>query len=164
MRVLLRSTLVLLVLSVLPACGFHLRGTTEIPPELSPIYVQASAGSPVRAAMLRRLELNPGALTAKPSDARLLVRILDESRASRVAAVDRAGKVIAQELHLRVRFDATTADGQQRLSPQALDLVRTYQNPDVEVLGKQQEADLIYEDLSEDAADRILLRLRASLR
>jgi LPS-assembly lipoprotein len=41
--------------------------------------------------------------------------------------------------------------------------VRTYENPDVEVLGKQLEADLIYEDLAQDAADRILARLRAKL-
>ena len=159
----LRPLLVLLLTATLVGCGFQLRGTAEIPQELSPIYVQAAEGSPVRAAMLRRLELNPGASTGNAAQARLLVRLLSESRSSRVAAVDRGGKVIARELHLRVRFDAASPDGSQRLPPQTLDLVRTFENPDVEVLGKQEEADLIYEDLVEDAADRILLRLRAAL-
>jgi len=159
----LRFLLALLLLGTLAACGFQLRGTAEIPQDLSPIYVQAADSSPVRAAMLRRLELNPGALTGNAADARLLIRILGESRSARVAAVDRGGKVIAQELHLRVRFDAASPDGSERVPPQTLDLVRTFENPDVEVLGKQQEADLIYQDLAEDAADRILLRLRAVL-
>jgi LPS-assembly lipoprotein len=159
----LRPLLVLLLAATLAACGFQLRGTAEIPPDLSPIYVQAAEGSPVRAALERRLEFNPGALTRNAPEARLLVRVLGESRSSRVAAVDRGGKVIARELHLRVRFDAASRDGSEQVPAQTLDLVRTFENPDVEVLGKQQEADLIYEDLVEDAADRILLRLRALL-
>lgn len=159
----LRPLVVLLLAATLAACGFQLRGTAEIPPDLSPIYVQAAEGSPVRAALQRRLELNAGALTGNAAEARLVVRVLGESRSTRVAAVDRGGKVIAQELHLRVRFDAAGPDGSPRLAAQTLDLVRTFENPDVEVLGKQQEAALIYEDLVEDAADRILLRLRAAL-
>lgn len=155
--------LVLLLAATLAGCGFQLRGTAEIPPDLAPIYVQAAEGSAVRTALERRLELNSGALTRNAAEARLLVRVLGESRSTRVAAVDRGGKVIAQELHLRVRFDAANPDGSERLAAQSLDLVRTFENPDVEVLGKQQEADLIYEDLVDDAADRILLRLRATL-
>jgi LPS-assembly lipoprotein len=41
--------------------------------------------------------------------------------------------------------------------------VRTFENPDVEVLGKQQEAELIYQDLTDEEAIRILARMRAAL-
>jgi LPS-assembly lipoprotein len=80
-----------------------------------------------------------------------------------VAAVDSSGKVLAYELHYLVRFDAVGPDGSQRCPAQTLDLVRTFDNPDVEVLGKQLEEELIYQDFATDAADRILMRLRAVL-
>lgn len=157
------SVLVALVaLAILTGCGFKLRGTVEIPPELNPMYVQGG-GETLRAAILQRLEFSDVRLASGHQDARVVIRIKGESRGSRVAAVDRGGKVIASELHYRVTFDAVVPGGGKQVSPQTLDLVRTYNNPDVEVLGKQLEADLIYEDLAEDAADRILERLRAVL-
>lgn len=162
-RFALSSVLAALVLG-LSACGFHLRGAVEIPPGLNPMFIQASGGSPVRAAILQRLEIAAVRQAANPQDARIVIRIGGESRSARVAAVDRDGKVLASELHFGVTFDAVEPDGKVMVPQQTLDLVRTYENPDVEVLGKQLESDLIYEDLAQDAADRILDRLRARLK
>ena len=41
--------------------------------------------------------------------------------------------------------------------------MRGFDNPDTEVLGKQLEGELIYQDMIDDAADRVLIRLRAAL-
>jgi LPS-assembly lipoprotein len=81
-----------------------------------------------------------------------------------VVATGSAGKVLAYELHLVVVYDAVTPDGKARVSKQTLDLSRTFDNPDVEVLGKQLEQEQIYQEFAVDAADRILLRLRSALR
>lgn len=148
---------------LLTGCGFHLRGSLEIPPSLNPIFIQAPAGSPVRQAFDDRLAGSDVRLAATPAEARLIVRILSEERASRVAAVDANGKVLAYELHYLVRFDAVGPDGTQRVSPQSMDLIRNFDNPEVEVLGKQLEEEIIYQDFAADAADRILMRLRAAL-
>jgi len=157
-------TLWLLVLPViLVGCGFHLRGAVEIPPELNPLYIQAAPASPVRRAI--EVQLSGGAvqLAKGPASAKLVLRILSENQFSRVSTVDSSGKVLAYELHYLVRFDAVGKDGKERVPPQTLDLVRTFDNPDVEVLGKQLEEQQIYEDFATDAADRILMRLRAVL-
>ena len=155
--------LALIVAGALSGCGFRLRGAAEVPPQLSPVYIQARGGSGVREALLQRLEPSPVRLAASAADARVVVRILQEGRRSRVIAVDRDGKVVASELSLTVSFDAVGADGRVLAEPVTLDLSRTYENPDVEVLGKELEADLIYEDLTADAADRVVDRLRAAL-
>jgi len=152
----------LIVVGLLAGCGFKLRGTVEIPPELNPMYIQGG-GESLRDAILQRLQFSEVRLASRPEDARIVIRILGESRGSRVASVDRNGKVIASELHYRVTFDAVRPDGKKGVSSQSFDLVRIYNNPDVEVLGKQLERDLIFEDLVQDAADRILGRLRAVL-
>jgi LPS-assembly lipoprotein len=148
---------------MLAGCGFHLRGAVEIPPELNPLYIQAAPGSPVRRAIEDQLAGGNVQLAAGPGPAKLILRVLSEDRFSRVAAVDSSGKVLAYELHYLVRFDAVGKDGKERVPPQTLDLVRTFDNPDVEVLGKQLEEELIFQDFATEAADRILMRLRAVL-
>jgi LPS-assembly lipoprotein len=153
----------LLALLIQTGCGFHLRGSFEIPPALNPIHLQSAAGSPVRRAIENLLAGSDVRLTSNPAEAKLNLRILSEERSSRVAAVDMNGKTLAFELHYLVRFDAVVPDGAHKIPPQTLDLTRNFDNPDVEVLGKQLEKELIYQDFATDAADRILMRLRAVL-
>lgn len=144
-------------------CGFRLRGVVEIPADLNPIYIQAGGGSPVRAALIDQLVGSDVRVSPTPTDAKLILRILGESRFSRVVAVDSSGRVLAYELHYLVRYDGIAPDGTQKVPPQTLDLMRNFDNPDVEVLGKQLEEAMIYEDFARDAADRILMRLRVTL-
>ena len=145
------------------ACGFKLRGDVEIPDTLNPMFVQAKGGSAVRGAILERLQGSQVRLATEPQDARVIIRISSESRSTRVAALDRNGKALAYELHLHVTFDAVAHDGKQLAPRQSLDLLRTYDNADVLVLGKELEASLIYKDLVRDAANRILGRMRVLL-
>jgi LPS-assembly lipoprotein len=163
-RVLLGGLLQALTALALAGCGFRLRGALDLPADLSPLYIQASPGSPVKAAIEEQLRGSTMALTEEVAKAKLLVRILSEARSSRVAATGPAGKVLAYELHYLVTYDVVTADGKTRVPKQTLDLIRTFDNPDVEVLGKQLEEVQIYQEFAVDAADRILLRLRTALR
>jgi LPS-assembly lipoprotein len=144
-------------------CGFRLRGVVEIPAELNPVYIQAAGNSPVREALVDQLAGSDVVLAETAGEARLILRILSESRFSQVVAVDSGGRVLAYELHYLVSYDAVMPDGAQKVPGQTLDLVRNFDNPDVEVLGKQLEEELIYEDFARDAADRILMRLRVTL-
>ncbi|NCA70883.1 MAG: hypothetical protein EOM91_12385 [Sphingobacteriia bacterium] len=162
-RALWVSILLALVLAQL-GCGFQLRGAVEIPAQLSPVHVQAGGGSAVRLALLDQLAGTAVGVTEKPTEAKLILRILSEQRTSRVVAVDSNGRVLAYELIYLVSFDAIGPDGGQVVPSQAFELVRNFDNPDVEVLGKQLEEAMIYEDFARDAADRILMRLRAVLR
>ena len=158
-----------MLLQALPAlglagCGFHLRGNLAIPPELSPLYIQAPGGSPVKKSIEDQLSGSKLDLAPSAAKAKLTLRIQSETRSSRVVATGSAGKVLAYELHFVVAYDAVTADGKLKVPKQRLDLTRTFDNPDVEVLGKQLEEEQIYQEFAVDAADRILMRLRAALR
>jgi LPS-assembly lipoprotein len=135
----------------------------DIPAELNPVYVQSAGGSPVRAAILDQLVGSSVVVTPNAVDAKLILRILSESQFSRVVAVDSRGRVLSYELHYLVTYDAIAPDGSQKVPAQSLDLIRNFDNPDVEVLGKQLEEAMIYQDFARDAADRILMRLRVAL-
>ncbi len=147
----------------LTGCGFHLRGALDIPAGLAPFYLQPAIGSPVMQAV--KDELAGGGVPLAPSldKAKLILRITSEGRSSRVVATNNAGKVLAYELRYRVTYEAVAPDGKVLIPKQKLDLVRTFDNPDVEVLGKQLEEAMIYQEFAVDAADRILMRLRTSL-
>lgn len=153
----------LLAIAHLAACGFHLRQPVALPEELTPMYVQAGLRSNVREAILERLAGSGTEVAPGPRAAKLIVRIKREGRNSRVAAVDIDRKILARELRLTVVYDAVDAKGNELVSKQELVLTRTYDNPDVQVLGKELEREIIYSDLTRDAADRILDRLRILL-
>lgn len=163
LRGLLAAIVVLVSAALTSSCGFKLRGQVEIPAELNPMYIQAPAASPVRGVLVEQLRGSQVRLATQPKDARVILRILSESHSTRVAALDRNGKALAYELHYHLTFDAVAPGGKQLVPLQSLDLLRTYENPDVQVLGKQLEAALIYEDLTADSANQILARLRAVL-
>ncbi|WPL16520.1 LPS-assembly lipoprotein RlpB [Thiorhodovibrio winogradskyi] len=144
------------------SCGFQLRGALDIPSEYSPIFIQS--GGAVGVAMEERLQSGGLSITQVASEAGLILRVLGQQRSSRVVAVDRSGLALAYGLTYTVTFDALDARGQVVQPPQTLSAVRTFDdNPDVAVLGKQLESNIIYQDLVADVADRILLSLRAAL-
>lgn len=157
----------LLVLSLslilLSACGFHLRGAVDIPPNLLPVFVEAGGGSLVANQLRDQFQLSAIPQAPSAREARAIVRILGESRRSRVGALDRNGKIIATEIFLDVRFDAREAGGKELVAPRRLELSRSFEDADVEVLGKQLEAEIIYNDMAQDAANQILAMLRAAL-
>lgn len=157
-----RAALTGVLIAALTACGFHLRGAVSIPAGMEPIYIKG--GGLLGQAIDTRLEGSQVKLTKDPAAAGLIMRILGQSRSSRVVAVDRGGKALAYALEYQVTFDAVDATGQQVVARQTLTLERTFDdNPDVAVLGKQLESEIIYQDLAADAADQVLLRLRAAL-
>jgi LPS-assembly lipoprotein len=134
----------------------------DIPPELSPLYIQS--GGLVGTAIEGRLQGSDVGLTREPAKAGLILRILSQKRRSRVVAVDRNGKALAYVLTYQVAFDAQDAKGETLVPRQEVVLDRTFDdNPNVSVLGKDLESDIIYQDMADDAADQVLLRLRAAL-
>jgi len=146
---------------LLGGCGFHLRGATELPPGMSPAFVQANPGSAIAGALNEALRSNGIQIAAGAQDAGLVVRIVEEESDNRVLAVNSAGKVIAYEIRYKVGFAASA--GGRTLERQTVEQAREYVNPDIEVLGKEQEAALIRQDMLRDVADRILRRLKAQL-
>lgn len=164
-RLRLRAFVVVLVLApllLLTGCGFHLRGAVEVPAAYQPLYV--SGVGPLVQAIRNRLVGSPVRQTNNPTEAGLILTIYRQERDSQVVAVDRRGKALAFEQRYRFDFEAEAADGTQLMPRQTLTLERTFDdNPNVQVLGKEIESEYIYQDMVDDAAGQVLLRLRAAL-
>lgn len=149
---------------ILQGCGFHLRGSVRVPPNLTPAYVEAAEGSEL-AEQLRHALRDAGVqLATAPSEAKARIRILGEKYNSRVLSVDGQGKVVEYELHYRLDFDVLNSAGTELVPRQKIDVVQSLVNPDIEVLGKLEEESLLREDMRQDMVGRMLERMRAHLR
>lgn len=153
-----------LLVSSLSGCGFHLRGDYQAPAELMPVYVEGEIDSGV-ADNLREILRNGGVeLALAPDQARSQIRVYKERSSQRVLSVDGQGKVLERELIYQLEFEVLDAGGAEIVPRQQVVVTREQVNPDVEVLGKQEEADLLREDMEQEASGRVLTRIRARLR
>jgi LPS-assembly lipoprotein len=72
--------------------------------------------------------------------------------------------VVEYELSYRLDFDVLDSAGKELVPRQQIDVVQSLVNPDIEVLGKQQEEELLRQDMRQDMVGRMLQRMRAHLR
>jgi LPS-assembly lipoprotein len=157
-----RIGVILVIAWLQVGCGFHLRGAVDVPDAYQPLYIQG--GGPLVDALRDRLAGSDVRQTNDPTTAGLILTIYRQDRRSRVVAVDQRGKALAYEQRYRFDFEAAGGDGTVLMPRQTLLLERTFDyNPDVSVLGEEIESEYIYQDMVDDAAGQVLLRLRAAL-
>jgi len=158
----MRALGLILLYLTLPACGYHLRGSVEIPEGISAVHVKAPNRSLERA---WKEELGimgiPMAATAEEADA--ILSVDNETFDRRVLSVDAdSGKVTEYELAYTVQFSMRRPDTSELLAPQTVTRIRSYTfNPDT-VLGNEREQQLLHREMREDALRQILVRLSAA--
>ena len=157
-----RTVVLLLMIVAAGGCGYQLRGTVPLPPELDGIHV---AGPRDIGAALT-LVLDSGGIQVQSSrdTASAVLRVGEELFDRRVLSVDAStGKEREFELAYRVEFELIGGDGEELLPMQTVSLVRDYVFDANVVLGKSREQDVLHAEMRRDAATRIMRRIAASL-
>jgi LPS-assembly lipoprotein len=158
---------VLLVLTLagvlhLPACGFHLRNQVDLPAAMARTHVAGlSPYDDLYAALSGVLEAN-GVEVVDAARAIATLRIIERNRGRRVLSVGADGKVREFELFTAVRFKVTGQGDTPILKTQTLTLTRDFLFDETNVLGKSEEADLLYEDMEDELVRLMLYRLEAA--
>lgn len=142
----------------LSACGFQLRGTVPMSAELQPLYVADAKPSFVAEAVRQVARQSAITLAAGPQGAKSTVRIHHERQKNQVSAVNQSGKVVEYELRYQVSYSIEIPARQVNLAHQELRLTRNLVNPEIDMLGKEEEAQALYQDMARDAAGQILRR------
>lgn len=157
--------LITLILATLQGCGFHLRGSAELPPSISPLYIEGiSRHDPVHMALREMLGYSNIQLADSPSAANTKLRLGNHQNKRRVLSTDSAGKVVEYELYQAVEFDLVNSKGDMMVEKQTVSSQQTYENLETEVLGKQEEEAQLRRDISQDLAGKITSRLQAQLK
>ena len=147
---------------MLGACGFALRGTTELP--FSSIHVNLPANSQFGAQMRRQIRAASPTTTvvedASTAEARL--QVLENVRSRSEVSLNAQGRVQEYELQLRLTFQVIDAQANLLVPPTTLTAVRTLPYDDNVAQAKESEAEALYQSMQDGLAQRILHQLNAA--
>ena len=156
-----RAALVVL-LALLAGCGFHLRGTAEVP--FQSVYVP-NATSGIALDLKRNIQAGTQAKVvddAKQAEAILVFS--DETREKNILSLASTGRVREFQLRYRVGFRMHDGKGGDYIPQTQIALTRDITFNDSDVLAKEAEEQLLFRDMQTDMVQQIMRRLASAKR
>ncbi len=173
--VMLRSTMsglrryiaLALLVSLIQACGFQLRGALDLSQDISPIYLQQNNLFELGREIKALLNANKLQIAENEQQAKAQLALLSETRGRRVLSVDSNGRAREYLLNYTVNFSIkikqTTGINQQGRQD-TISVRRSLVFDSEEVLAVANQSEILYKDMQRDVARLILLKLQASSR
>lgn len=151
---------VILLSSLLSACGFHLRGDYLLSDELQTLYVSSSdVHGELTRLVKQHLSRNQVKVLKHKSAQSPELRIISDKLDRRTLSVFQNGQVAEYELiyavHYQLRFNTKDEDNEE-LQDFRFELNRDYQDDPNFALAKSRELSLLLSEMRQSAADKIL--------
>ena len=154
------QTISLLMVLFVAGCGFHLRGAIELPALYERVYLLDKGYADISKPLIQAFESVGVIMVGSPAEATSIITLL--SRGTQRRAVNVAGREIREyELQLDVTFVVQDAQGIQLSDAQTVSIIRNFKNDVNNTLGKDNEEDVIREEMNQAAILQILRRLKA---
>jgi LPS-assembly lipoprotein len=152
--------LVVILVGLLPACGFHLRGVANLPPELQSIELQSENLSVNQTALLRRnLERSGANLSNDGSSQRVTLKVAIKSLPDRNLADSIGANSVVVRVSRQLSYSLTSDDGVSLLEKSSIerhiDLTLDNNNP----LGIEFERESAQESLDRELVIQLILIL-----
>lgn len=145
---------------LLSACGFHLRGHNTFSLPFQTLYVKSgNEHAPFIMELKRGIESNNVQITGSPEQAQLTLDIVYETTDKQILSLSGGGRVREYRLQYRVSLRLHDQKQQDWLPPEEITLRRDFSYDDAQVLAKEQEEAMLYQDMRNDAVQQILRRL-----
>lgn len=159
----IKHTFLLITLIFITSCGYHLRGSMDLPSNLKNIYLLGGSGQ-LHKVFKRTLKTSKGKLVHTTKDADVVVEIIEEDMDRRVLSLSQTGRVNEFELLYTLRFLFLDNKGQALSKKQEIEISRDYFNNQEEVLGKNNEEKTIKKEMYRQAVQSIVRRLSIALK
>lgn len=160
----LRFSLLLVLLLLTTACGFHLRGSVPGAEGPSAVVINATGAPTVGDAVQTMLE-SGGTDTNPESKTAYRLLLSDQAIDRSVLSVSPVtGKVEEYQLTLTVNMAITDAEGKDILTSQPIRIARDFAFRDEAVLGSVAEQRVLEQEMINQAAAQIIRRLNALTR
>lgn len=144
------------------ACGFQLRGSIPLPPDMASTYIETEDRfSDLYASLRVGLEANGVRVSEDRRSADGVIRILVDDSGERVLSVSARNIPREFEVYYIVEFELLL-DGQLRMSEQRIVQTRAYTWRETEVLGKAEEGRRVRRALADDVVSRMLRRMSSA--
>lgn len=150
----------LALLSLMSACGFHLRGAASLP--LQTIFIEQTAAPTASADIARAIRTGTSTRVIEDrAAAQAILQLSNEATEKRILSLNEAGRVRAFELFYRVTFRLHDGKEKDLLPLQQIELRRDFTYNDQQILAKEAEESLLYANMRSDAVQQIIRRISA---
>lgn len=162
MRKVIANLLLLSSLLLINACGFHLRGTIDVPEALQTVYI---TGEDPASPLVRQLKRNLAAagviLVDKAAAAPYTLYIGKAREEKRTISLNRVAAAAEFQIRQFVSFEIHNRYRQLLSGPFDLINERNFQNDINNVVGKRDEERLIREEMHKALAQQIIRRYQS---
>ena len=152
----LRALFLMLLVTSLVACGFHLRGAADV--SFGSIFIQ---GNPLVISKKLVKSLNTNGVKVLPSaeGAELLLEMIGEESEKRILSLAGRGTVNEFELYYRVHYRTKSAGSALWSQAQTVEARRDFTYDDANLLAKQGEEKRLNENMQQDVLSSLMRRL-----
>jgi LPS-assembly lipoprotein len=155
-----RFFLALFPVALVTGCGFQLRRVEGIP--FASLYVDAPSGSVVAQQIIAAIKATGSTkVAASAAEADVVLKLGSEQRTKVILSLSGAGLVTEYRLGLKMGYTISGKNQSALSEPEVIELTRDMTYDSSIVLAKMAEEDLLYRDMQESVAKRILRRLQA---
>ena len=150
-----------LAVLVTAGCGFNLRGSTQVPPELQKLLLESSDPyGPLTRAVRQQLRLSNVTIVDDPMRKDLpALRILGSSENQDTVSIFRNGVTAEYQLVLHVQAQVLIPG--HDIYPLRVNIFRTFFDNPLTALAKDAEAEVLRQEMREQAAQQLVRQLLA---
>lgn len=150
-----------LAVLVTAGCGFNLRGTTQVPPELQKLLLESGDPyGPLTRAIRQQLRLSNVTIVNDPMRKDLpALRILGSSENQDTVSIFRNGVTAEYQLVLHVQAQVLIPG--HDIYPLRVNIFRTFFDNPLTALAKDAEAEVLRQEMREQAAQQLVRQLLA---
>jgi LPS-assembly lipoprotein len=157
----LQRLLIILILCLLTACGFKLRGQISSLPFES-LYISAPVGHTIGPDLERAVSASTTTKLVKNiEDAEAILQVLGAVNERNILSLSGGGRVREFQLIYRVRTRLVDKQGIEIVPENEIALIRILPFLDAQILAKEAEEKMLYRDMQADAVQQIIWRLSA---
>jgi LPS-assembly lipoprotein len=148
------------LLIALAACGFRLRGTSEVP--FTSLYIPTATGG-IALDLKRNIQAGTHAkVVDSAAQADAVLQFTEETRQKEILSLTATGRVREFQLRYRVGFRVHDGKGADFIAPSTIQLTRDVTFNDAQVLAKEAEEELLFRDMQTDMVQQVLRRLSSA--
>jgi len=158
----LPKTFILVFALLVNGCGYHLRGAVDLPEGLKKVYLEG-ASIPLREQFRKVLRTASGELTANSEAASTIIKIANEHSDQRVLSLSARGRSNELELYYRLQYTLVKTDNTVLMESQSIEIKREYFNDQQDIVAKDNEQQVIRNEMVQQAVRMMLDRIRVVL-
>ena len=161
MKTMAKQVIIVILLLTITACGFKLRGLISSLP-FETIYISAPLGHSIGPDLERAIDSSTTTqIVRKMEDAEAVLHVISARNDKRILSLSGGGVVNEFELIYRLNARLVDTKGAEIIPANEIVLTRILPFLNTQILAKQAEEKMLYENMQQDAVQQLIWRLSA---